>query len=56
MASWRNSQEEASRLREVNRAAKPLLANQKIKKGNAEEEEGGERERKRRKDASSNSE
>ena len=27
MASWRKSQEEASRLREVNRAAKALLAN-----------------------------
>ena len=45
MASWRKSQEEASRLREVNRATKALLANQKI--GNAEEDGCGERERER---------
>ena len=53
MASWHKSQKEASRLREVNRAAKALLANQKIKtkRGNAEEEGGGEREAKRRRGA-----
>ena len=45
MASWHKSQEEASRLREVNRAAKALLVNQKTKRRNAEEEGGG-RERK----------
>ena len=52
MASWHKSQEEASRSREVNRAAKTLLVNRKTKKktktktkrGNAEEEGGGERE------------
>ena len=31
MASWHKSQEEASRAREVNRAAKALLANHKTK-------------------------
>ena len=59
MALWHKSQEEASWLREVNRAAKALLANQKTKKGSTEEEGGGDRERegKRRKGAaSSNSE
>ena len=66
MASWHKSQEEASRLREVNRTAKALLANQKTKtktkRENVEEEGGGkrererERERKRRRGASSNSE
>ena len=30
MASWHKSQEEASRLREVNRAAKALLVNHKL--------------------------
>ena len=55
MASWHKSQEEASRLREVNRAAKVLLANQrtKTKRGNAEEEGGGEGEGKRRRGAAS---
>ena len=47
MASGHKSQEEASRLREVNRAAKALLANQKTKRGNTEEEGCGERERER---------
>ena len=56
MASWHKHQEEASRLREVIRAAKALLANQKTKRGNSEEEGGGEREGKRRSGASSNSE
>ena len=59
MASWHTSQEEASRLRKVNRAAKALLANQKTKTKtktrNAEEEGGGEREGKRRRGASINS-
>ena len=55
MASWHKSQEEASRLREVNRAAKALLVNQKTKRRNAEEEGGGERKEKHRKDVSSNS-
>ena len=32
LASWHKSQEEASRLREVNRAAEALLANQKREK------------------------
>ena len=41
LASWHKSQQEASRLREVNRAAEALLANQK--RGNTEE---GCRERK----------
>ena len=41
MVSWHKGQEEASRLREVNRAAKALLANQKTNL----EEGGGERER-----------
>ena len=41
------SQEQAGRSREVNRAAKALLANQKTKTENAEEERGGERERER---------
>ena len=45
VASWHKSQEEASRLREVNRAAKALLANQK--RGDVEEEGGGERGRER---------
>ena len=54
MAPWHKSQEEVGRLREVNRAAKALLANQK--RGNAEEEGGGEGEGKRRRGASSNSE
>ena len=49
MASWHKSQEETGRSREVNRAAKALLANQK--RGNAEEEGGGEREGKRRRGA-----
>ena len=50
MASWyKNQEEEASRLREVNRAAKALLTNQK--RGNAEDEGGGEREGKRRRGA-----
>ena len=49
MAPWHKSQEETGRLREVNRAAKALLANQK--RGNAEEEGGGEREGKRRRGA-----
>ena len=53
MASWHKSQEEISRLREVNRAAKALLANQK--RENAEEEGGEEREGKHRRGASSNS-
>ena len=52
MTSWHKSQEEASRLREVNRAAKALLANHKTKtktkRENAEEERGGEREGKHR--------
>ena len=58
MASWHKSQEETSRLREVNREAKALLVNQKskTKRGNAEEEGGGERKGKRRRGASSNSE
>ena len=56
MASWHKHQEEASRLREVIRAAKALLANQKTKRGNTEEEGGREREGKRRRCASSNSE
>ena len=56
MTSWHKSQEEASKLREVSRAAKALLANQKTKTGNAEDERGEEREGKRRKGASSNSE
>ena len=60
MASWQKSQEEVSRLREVNRAPKALLANQKTKtkerqrqrqrkgkRGNAEEEGGGGGERER---------
>ena len=38
---------DASRLREVNRTAKALLVNHKAKRGNAEEERGGERERER---------
>ena len=54
IASWHKSQEEASRLRAVNRAAKALLANQK--RGNTEEEGGGEKEGKRRRGASTNSE
>ena len=54
MASWHKSQEEASRPREVNRAVKALLVNDKRKtktktkerKENAEGEGGGgERER-----------
>ena len=47
MASWLKSQEQATRLREVNRTAKKaLLVNHKTKakRGNAEEEGGGERE------------
>ena len=56
MASWHESQEEASKLREVNRATEALLVNQKTNRGNVEEEGGGEREGKRRKGASSNSE
>ena len=48
MASWHENQEEASKLREVNRMAKALLANQK--RGNAEEEDG-EREGKRKRGA-----
>ena len=56
MASCYKSQEEASRLREVNREAKALLVNQKMKRGNAEKDAGGEREGKRRKSASSSSE
>ena len=51
MASWHKSQEEASRLREVSRAAKALLT--KTKRGNAEEEGGGEGEGKRRRGAAS---
>ena len=49
MASWHKSQEEASMLREVNRAAKALLANQKTKtkRGNTDKGGGGERERDR---------
>ena len=62
MASWHKCQEEASRLGEVNRVGKALLASQKTKtktktkRGNAEEERGGEREGKRRRGASRNSE
>ena len=56
MTPWHKSQEEASKLREVSRAAKALLANQKTKTGNAEDERGEEREGKCRKGASSNSE
>ena len=68
MASWHKSQEEASRSREVNRAAKALLMNPKAKAKTKEDKERkrgggggrGERERegggKRRKGASSNSE
>ena len=56
MASWYKIQEEPSKLREVNRAAKALLASQKAKRGNTEEEGGGEREGKRTKGASSNDE
>ena len=56
MASWHKSQPEVSRLRKVHRAAKALLANHKIRRGNAEEEGGGEREEKSKKGASSNSE
>ena len=44
MASWyKKSQEEASKLREVNRAAKALLANQKTKtkRGDADKEGAG---------------
>ena len=50
-----------SRLREVNRAAKAVLANQKsrtktkTKRGNTVEEGGGEREGKRRRGARNNS-
>ena len=45
MASWHKSQEEASRLREVNLAAKALLANQKTKTKKSKERKrgGGER-------------
>ena len=55
MASRHKSQEEASRLREVSRAAKALLGNQrrKAERGKAEEEGGGEGEGKRRRGAGS---
>ena len=56
MTLWHKSQEKASKSREVNQAAKLLLANQKTKRGNVEEEGGGERKGKRRKDTSSYSE
>ena len=41
MTLWHKSQEKASKTREVNQAAKLLLANQKTKRGNVEEEGGG---------------
>ena len=44
MASWHKGQKETIRLREVNRAAKVLLANQKTKRGKAEEDRGAGRE------------
>ena len=51
MVSWHKSQEEASRLREVNRAATARLMNNNTKRGNAEEEGGGERKRERERES-----
>ena len=46
MTLWHKSQEKAGKSREVNQAAKLLLANQTTKRGNVEEEGGGGEKRK----------